>query len=406
MQNLVAIGGGHSHAIALKLWGQNPIPGVRLWLISDTDRAPYSGMLPGYVAGAYREDDCHIALRPLAKFANARFICDRVVGLDLAQQHVLSAHHPPIAFDLLSINIGSTPARSTIPGAQHYTVPAKPVPQLLTAWQALLAQVADAPGKPLCLSIVGGGAGGVELALAMHSHLGQLFQRAQQPLDQLTLHLFHRGKEIMGGHNACTQRKLLRILQQRGIQVHLQETVGAIEGGESGPLSPVTGETRTIVQCQSGLTVACDRIFWVTQASAPDWPQQAGLATTEGGFIQVKQTLQSCSHANIFAAGDIATMVQSPRPKAGVFAVRQGQPLFRNWQRALQAQPLIPYQPQQRFLTLIGTGKNPANPAAPRAAVASWGPFSWHSPRLWQWKNWIDQQFMQQFLLAGDNPSG
>lgn len=403
MQDLVLIGGGHSHAIALKLWGENPLPGVRLWLVSDVELAPYSGMLPGYVAGAYSESDCHIALRPLAEFAKAHFIRDRVVGLDLAQQQVLCSHHPPLSFDLLSINIGSTPARSSVPGTERYVVPAKPVPQFLAAWQALLAQVMGAPHQPLSLGIVGGGAGGVELALAMHSHLGQLLQCAQQPLEHLAIHLFHRGEEVMSGHNAGTRRKLQRLLQQRDIQLHLQETVSAIAPGISPQLSAVTGEERPIVQCQSGLTVACDRIFWVTQASAPGWPNQAGLATTDRGFIQVQPTLQSCSHANVFAAGDIATMVQSPRPKAGVFAVRQGKPLFQNWQRFLQRQPLHPYQPQKRFLTLIGTGQNPAIAPASQAAVASWGPFSWHSPLAWQWKDWIDRKFMQQFVLTEEH---
>ena len=427
MQNLVLIGGGHSHAIALKQWGLNPLPDVQLTLITEVENTPYSGMLPGYVAGVYTHAECHINLPALAQFAGAQLIVDRAVGLDLSQNCVLFADRAPVPFDRLSINIGSTPACAAVPGAAEYAIPIKPVPGFLAIWRRLLQQTTQNPERALCLGIVGGGVGGVELALAMHSHLGQILRQAQQPLSHLEIHLFHRGAALMPERNPWVRRHLQTILRRRGIHLHLQETVVAVERLDRAQLTdpaeradeatnaPVNNAAvaientavaiapprKSVIRCESGLAVACDRIFWVTHASAPQWPHQSGLATTDSGFIQVAPTLQSLSHSQVFAAGDIATMVQSPRPKAGVFAVRQGLPLFRNLQRSLQGLPLKPYKPQRRFLTLIGTAQDPNPDPNPertsRSAIAAWGPLGWDSPLLWQWKDRIDRKFMHQF---------
>lgn len=169
--DLVLLGGGHSHALVLRKWGMNPLPGVRLTLITDLVDTPYSGMLPSHVAGVYDFDEAHIDLRPLTRFANCRLVMDRAVGLDLANQRVLCAHHPPIAFDVLSINTGSTPATFTVPGASDYAIPAKPVPKLLHQWQDFLAEIQAQPDQPRTIAIVGGGVGGVELTLNMEARL-------------------------------------------------------------------------------------------------------------------------------------------------------------------------------------------------------------------------------------------
>jgi selenide, water dikinase len=333
-------------------------------------------MLPGYVAGFYTFEECHIDLPRLAKFAGVQFILDRAVGLDLKKHQVLCANHPPIPFDILSIDIGSTPQASHIPGATQYTIPAKPVPQFLHHWHQLLETVQQTPEKPLSLGIIGGGAGGVELALTMQARLHHMISPRN-----LTLHLFHRGSELMESHAAAVRRRLQRILVERGVQIHLEEMVKEIYPVEDGGIW---------VECKSGLRVKCDRSFWVTQAAAPPWLGESGLTTDEGGFILVRDTLQSMSHPQIFAAGDIATMVNHPRPKAGVFAVRQGKPLWQNLQAAVLGKPLKPYIPQKQLLGLIGTGDGKAI-----ASRGNWGfgPTAW----LWRWKDRIDRSFMERF---------
>jgi selenide, water dikinase len=375
-KDLVLIGGGHSHAIALKKFGMNPIDGVRLTLITDVWHTPYSGMLPGYVAGLYEFDDCHIDLRPLTQFAHVQMIVDRAVGLDTVTNQVALQGHPPIAFDLLSIDIGSNPEAVTVPGAMEHAIAVKPISQFLTYWDQMVAEITQAPERPVKVAIVGGGAGGVELAFNIQARLLKILSQAGQPASHLELHLFHRSDRLLPERHPGFSRQVQKLLAQRGIHIHLQQAVIEVKAAS--------------VHCESGLKVTCDRIFWVTQAAAAPWLKASGLATDERGFILVNDQLQSVSHPQVFAAGDVATMMHQARPKAGVFAVRQGKPLAENLRRSLLSQPLKSFVPQQEFLILLGTGD--------RQALASRGalrlpPHPW----LWRWKDDIDQKFMDQF---------
>jgi selenide, water dikinase len=375
-KQLVLLGGGHSHAIALRLWGMRPLPNVCLTLITEAAHTPYSGMIPGHIAGHYSRQECHIDLQRLCQFAKAKLVLDRAIGLDLQANRVICDRSAGVEFDVLAIDIGSTPR---LPAVATWGVPVKPWSGFFDHWQTLVQQITTSPTKQWRVAVVGGGAGGVEVSLAMQHHLHQVLTQAGQPLKHLEIHLFHQGAELMTGHNAWVRDRLHQILVERGIHLHLKERVAAVQPHQ--------------LQCESGLRLNCDALFWITQAGAAEWLRQAGLATDQFGFVQVNDTLQSISHPQVFAAGDIAAMVNHPRPKAGVLAVRQGQPLFKNLQSALLEQPLIPYRPQQHFLSLIGTGD--------RSAIASWGnwPLGWQSFWLWNWKEQIDRQFMQQFQV-------
>ena len=176
VKDLVLIGGGHSHAIVLRMFGMQPLPGVRLTLITPTSDTPYSGMLPGHIAGFYSHDECHIDLRKLANFAQAQLYIDEVVGLDLKNHKIICANRPIVHFDVLSVDIGSTPATISIPGAAEYAIAAKPVSNLLKHWYQLLETVANNTQEPISIGIVGGGAGGVELALSMQTHLHEILR--------------------------------------------------------------------------------------------------------------------------------------------------------------------------------------------------------------------------------------
>lgn len=212
----------------------------------------------------------------------------------------------------------------------------------------------------------------MELALNMQAGLRAI---VGNNISQIQFHLLHRGRQLLANHNRWVSNKLQAILLERGIQLHLQQSVVEVLSDR--------------VRCESGLEIESDLMFWVTQAAAPDWIKQSDLATDEKGFILVSNTLQSRSHPHILAAGDIATMTEYSRPKAGVFAVRQGQPLFNNWRCLLKEQPLQVYVPQTRYLALIGTGD--------RRAIASWGSWGWRSRVFWWLKDYIDRQFMSQF---------
>lgn len=371
MTDLVLVGGGHSHAIALRMWGMNPLPGVRLTLISDVTYTPYSGMLPGYVAGFYDYEETHIDLRRLAQFAGADFLRDEVIGLDLESKKLICGDRPPVRFDYLSLDIGSTPSVANIPGAKDYVIPAKPVPKFLAAWQQILDKASVNSTQKQDIIIVGGGAGGTELAFNIHHALTQRLATS----DLLSLHLVHRGNALVSGNkNPWVSKKVQALLQERNVNIYLDENVSVVSNNG--------------LKCKSGLELT-GKVIWVTQASPASWLQQSEIKTDKKGFVVVDETLRSPSHPFVFATGDIASMQNHPRPKAGVFAVRQGKPLFQNLQYTFTGKTLIRHKPQKRYLALIGTGD--------KQAIATRGKLGWRSSWLWYWKDRIDRKFMDQF---------
>ncbi|MBN8449355.1 MAG: selenide, water dikinase SelD [Candidatus Accumulibacter sp.] len=374
VRDIVLIGGGHSHVVVLRRFAMQPLAGVRLTVLcTDTD-TPYSGMLPGYIAGHYDFDAVHIDLRRLAEFAGARYFRDEVVGIDRRARKVLCRTRPPLPYDLLSINIGSTPQLARVPGATEHAVPVKPIRRFNERWLALLARVQAHAGKTT-IAVVGAGAGGVELTLAMQYRLrGELAALGRDP-EELRFHLFSADTTILPTHNALVRGAFERVLAERRVVVHRGAEVVDVAAG--------------CLRARNGDTLAADEIVWVTQAGGAPWLRDTGLALDGQGFIRVRDTLQSESDPLIFAAGDCASVIDRPLEKAGVFAVRMGQPLAANLRRRLLHQPLLSYRPQRRWLALISTGD--------RHAVASRGWLFARGEWVWRWKDWIDRRFMRRF---------
>ncbi|MGE0331220.1 MAG: selenide, water dikinase SelD [Ramlibacter sp.] len=378
LRDIVLIGGGHSHVGVLRRFGMNPEPGVRLTLICTDAHTPYSGMLPGYIAGHYGYDDVHIDLGRLAVFAGARFYRDEVIGIDRAAGKVLCRNRPPVPYDLCAINTGSTPQVARVPGAAEHAVPVKPIHQFNQRWLALLERVRAHAGTTT-IAVVGGGAGGVELTLAMQYRLRRELQALGRNPDELVFHLFTRDAHIMPTHNAGVRARFARVLAERGVQVHTGAEVREVTAGQ--------------LATMEGQTLAADEIMWVTQAGGPAWLRSTGLALDDSGFVRVNAQLQSVNDARIFAAGDVAAFEPRALEKAGVFAVRMGPPLADNLRRSARGEPLRPYRPQRHWLALISTGD--------RYAVASrgQGPLGLRlgGEWVWRWKDWIDRRFMQRF---------
>ncbi|HMD64137.1 MAG TPA: selenide, water dikinase SelD [Stellaceae bacterium] len=369
-QDLVLVGGGHAHVHVLKSFGMRPVPGVRVTLVTRDIETPYSGMLPGYVAGHYSLDECHIDLGRLARFAGARLIRDEAVGLDRANCALLCDAHPPIRYDVLSIDIGSTPRSDDVPGAAEHAIAVKPIDRFAARWEALLERARGMPREMprLRLAVVGGGAGGVELALSAQHRLAGLKG------DAVEVTLVTRDL-LLPSHNGRVRRLFERILADHRVTV--------LAG------SAVIRVAPRVLLCADGTRVEFDEALWVTQAGAAPWLADTGLPLTPEGFIAVDDKLRSPGDPRIFAAGDVATMLAHPRDKAGVYAVRQGPPLAANLRRALAGRRLRRAVPQKRALALIGTGD--------KQAVASRGPFVTYGPRLWQLKDWIDRRWIRRY---------
>jgi len=374
VKDLVLVGGGHSHVAVLKRFGMAPMPGVRLTLIARDVHTPYSGMLPGFVAGHYGFDDMHVDLGPLARFAGARLYHDETVGLDLAARKVICRDRPPVAYDILSINVGSAPSTAGVPGAEGRVVPVKPINTFLERWQAMHGRVLAR--KDLTrIGVVGAGAGGVELLLAARHRLRQAFAAGGRDVGSLEFHIVADTDEVLPAFNPTTRAKMARILKDTGVRLHLGRPAVAVEDGG--------------VRLADGSLVLLDEILWVTAAGAQPWLKGSGLEVDDAGFVKLRGTLESVSHPGVFAAGDIAAVVDHPRPKAGVFAVRQGPALAENLRRAAAGRPPKPFRPQRQYLAIISTGD--------KYAVATRGTLAAEGRWVWRWKDWIDRRWMRKY---------
>ncbi|MGI9292777.1 MAG: selenide, water dikinase SelD, partial [Pseudomonadales bacterium] len=369
--DLVLIGGGHTHVLLIRSLAMRPIPGVRVTLVSDKTLTPYSGMLPGFVAGHYSLAQTTIDLNRLCQRAGVRWIKATVIALEPEEKHILLADQAGVSFDQLSIDIGSTPDLS-VKGAREFATGVKPIADFQQRWNALLEQsVTDCSDKPSSVSgdwgVIGAGAGGVELVLAMAHRMRRW--------PDLRFHLIYREARVLPGYPAGVASIVERRLRDYGVALHPNFSVAEV--------------TEHDVVCDTGTQLNLTESIWCTGAIGAAWPASGGLASTEKRFISVNRYLQSTSHASIFAAGDIAEMINDPRPKAGVYAVRQAPQLGENLRRAFAGQPLREVRLQTRFLSLISLGD--------REAVASRNGLVAKGHWVWRWKDHIDQKFMRQF---------
>jgi selenide, water dikinase len=368
-RDLVFLGGGHSHALVLRAWAMDPLPGARLTLIDPNPVAPYTGMLPGLIAGHYTRDAIEIDLVRLARAAGARLIRGRGTGIDLEARSVSVAGRPPVAFDLLSVDIGITSDLPQIPGFAEHAASAKPMADYAARWQDFVARVGAAEIPP-DIAVIGAGLAGVELALSMAHRL--------RDCPGLRIALIERAGHPLSGFAPAPRGRLLGELAARGVTVLTSARVARVEARalhlEDGRIVP------------AALTVAA------AGARPQPWLAGTGLALTDG-FVTVAGTLASVSHPFVFAAGDCAHVQPSPRPKAGVYAVRQAPVLHHNLRAALMGRPLRVWRAQRDHLKLTALGER-------RALAEKWGvqvSLPLLTPAIWRLKDRIDAKFMAMF---------
>ncbi len=364
-QRLLLVGAGHAHAQVLRDWAAAPVPGVDLVLVSPSSLAPYSGMVPGWLAGTYRFDEICIDFAALARSAGARLLIDELVALDPQRRQVHLACGQVLGYEFLSLNVGSTLRPPALAGPGQ-VLALRPLGELHQRWEAMLANPAIAPGsQPLRITAVGGGAAGVECLLAVLARL-----RQRHPGQPVHGRLVTRGP-LLPGLPAGARRAALAALRQAAAEV-LTDTA-------FDPDSP---------QHPS------DLLLWATGAQSHAWQADSGLAVNGAGFIGVNHHLQSLSHPQVLAVGDCAHWTEAPLPKAGVFAVRMGPVLSHNLRALLRGQALLPYQPQRRYLALLAT--------ADGSAIGAWGGLSAQGRWLWRWKDRIDRRFLARFAVPGE----
>jgi pyridine nucleotide-disulfide oxidoreductase family protein len=357
MTQLLLVGAGHAHAQVLRDWAAAPLPGVELTVVSPSPLAPYSGMVPGWLAGVYRFDEICIDFAALARAAGARFVAGEVAALDATRREVTLADGTRLGHDVLSLNIGSTLRPPAVDGALVLAL--RPLARLRERYDAALATLAAGDDTPLAVTAVGGGAAGVESVLAVVARL-----RARQPGRPVHARLVTRSADLLPGMARGAARRVRAALTRAGVEVRT--------GTAFDPHGVARGEW----------------VLWATGAQAHAWPAASALACDDAGFVRVDAQLRSVSHPHVHAVGDGAAWTP-PLPKAGVYAVRMGPVLSHNLRAALGAGAPRPYLPQHRYLALLAT--------ADGRAVAAWGRWSAEGAWAWRWKDRIDRSFIAGF---------
>ena len=372
--DIVLIGGGHAHVEVLRRALMTPVSGARLTLVTRDVATPYSGMIPGYLAGHYTRAEAHIDLVPLAAQAGARLIHAAAAGLDPEARLVHFENRPSLRFDIASLDIGSRPASDGIAGAGVHGLPVKPVDRFLERWKGVETAARSATG-PYRVTMVGGGAAGVEVTLGLHRRLADHMIEAGCDPASLVFTVVTADSTLLADHAAATGRRLARALAGAGIGIRPNAPVVALEDGR--------------VRLADGSLLESDVTILATGAAAPDWIGRTGLAVDDNGFVAVDGSLRSTSHPCVFAAGDIAGFTPGPLPKNGVHAVRQGPVLDGTLRRLAEGREPVPYRPQRRTLALVSTGGG--------HAVASRGRVTVSGRWVWRWKDRIDRRWMRRY---------
>lgn len=356
--DLLLAGAGHTHLGVLRRWALLERPPGRIALLSPGPDAWYSGMLPGLLAGRFAAADCRVELQPLCRAAKVELLEGEIAALDAASRQLELQDGRRLAPEWLSLNVGADVAAPPQRGEAMQLLAVKPFASLVAGWRQWQAE-------PQPLAILGGGAAGVELALA-------LALAGQVP----ALALFCAGP-LLTGHAPGLRLRALGLLRRRGVQVREHCPIERIEDDRlfSGAEPVWRGR----------------RLLLASGARAWPWLAASGLSCDDQGFVAIRPSLQSQSHAQLFAVGDCASLAGARR--SGVYAVRQGPVLAANLQAALQGRPLRQYHPQRSSLALLATGDG--------GALLGWRQWSAGGQFYGRCKDWLDRRFIQRHRLPG-----
>jgi pyridine nucleotide-disulfide oxidoreductase family protein len=363
MKKVLLLGAGHAQLSVLASLAQQRMPSGDILLVTAYPRQVYSGMVPGLIAGRFSEDECAIDVAPLAKAAGVHLRIGQATALDAAARQVTLADGEQIGYDVLSINTGPVQDRDRIAGAREHALFVRPIESFIALWKQTRA-MADA--RPLSVVVIGNGAAGVELVLAVRAALGA---RAE-------LTIVSDGA-LLATYSPPVQHKAAAALKRAKVQV--------LHGR-------CTAIARKHVIVGTAMRVVCDVPIVAIGSDAPAWLATSGLALDEQGFVRVGPTLQSANHASVFAAGDIIVRDDTPHPRSGVYAVRAGPVLATNLRAFVAGGALSPFVPQPRSLNLLATGDG--------RAISSWGSWSAQGWLMGWWKDRIDRAFVERYRVG------
>lgn len=375
------VGGGHAHVQVLRRWAMNPPEAVRLCVVLDRPVAVYSGMVPGFVAGDYAHHELEIDVLPLARRAGAGVVMAAATDLDPVRREIAIEGRPPLRYDVVSLDVGSTVRGLDLPGVGEYALSTRPIARFVGEVDRRIEALSGLGRAPRVI-VVGAGAAGVEVSFTLDARL-----RAAGLAPSIAL--ITADEIFPSGAAPRTRRAVAREASTRGIATILWRRVVRVD-----KRGVVTCDATSVDESEARHHEA-DLVIWATGAAPVSFPKHQGvgrLATDAAGFLSVRDTLQAVGFDDVFAVGDCARLVEHPWiPRAGVYAVRQGPILEENLRAYLAGHSMRRYRPQRDFLSLLNLGDR-------RALGAKWGQ-AFSGAAVHRLKDWIDRRFMRRFQI-------
>ena len=365
---MVLVGGGHAHLRVLESLRTEKWPPVRAILLTPEVEHTYSGMVPGYLQGRYASGELTIDLRTLCEAAGAELLLASAQKVDVKSRTIQTATGS-LSFTIASLDIGSSPEGYILPGVAEHALTLRPMSAAAKLRDALDEVAAGAQGS-LRIAVVGGGAGGVEVALAMAARLKRRGAIAE-------VVLIERGAEILSGYPSRARRIIEELLRQRGGRI-LKRT--EVRGVGSGSLE-LANERRLDI----------DLLVWISGAAPPPLLHDSDLPLAGDGFFAVDEHLQSSDGSPLWGAGDCIAFGGQNLARAGVYPVRQGPILAHNLRATLEGKAPIRYRPRSTFLSLLNTSDG--------RALLRWRGLVLHGRTSWILKDRIDRGFIRRYTL-------
>lgn len=362
--DILLIGGGHAHLAVLADWIGRGLPYARATLITPHRRLRYSGTVPGWIAGQYDRDTGLLDLSGLTARAGVDLVLDRCVRIDPEARIIESAQGRDLSFDIASIDTGGVGRATKLLGDDPRIIDIRPIDHFV-----------DELGRHSAaerIAVIGGGAGGTELAFALRN--AACFYR------QPDIAFVTGAADLLPDFAAAVRGKVEAELQLQGIEVIVGDA--SIKAGQ--------------LHVESASCEPVDLIVAAMGSGAPDWPARGGLACDQNGFIAVDRFQRSISHPHVLAVGDVAARQDRRIAHSGVHAVFAGPVLADNLRMiAAGLAPRRSYTPRWNNLYLISTGRG--------EAIASYGPFAAQGRWVSRLKHWIDNRWLSQYAALAQH---
>ncbi len=368
MRRVILVGGGHAHLEVLRRCVEDGIPdGVEVVLISPLPFHVYTGMVPGYLHGAYEAGSITFDLPAICRAGGVRYSeasVDRVSG---PRQFVDAGAR--MEFDVASLDVGSIPSGALDPAICEHAAFVRPLPQLLSLDARLAALKRASADRVPVVTVVGAGAAGIEVALAIKARLSTSGRA-------VIVSLRDESPEVLPGFPESLRRRARSILDTAGVQIATGERVTSVAARSIG----LADGTRV----ESHLTV------WLTAATPAPVLSASDLPLDPDGFFCVDRQLRSTDGSPVWGAGDCVTLAYAPKiARAGVYAVREGPVLAHNLWASIGSREMRAYIPQADFLMALDTADG-------KALLRERGVISHSRWALWL-KRWIDRRFVARY---------